>query len=129
MSGYFAAGWIFDYIREVIFTSSFGGFAPTTHQQLFIVSLVFEILLFPAIYFSAVVADGTGERQHGISGTELLATVRASAADTIDLFKRLLGQSAFYPPARVFPAHRFSQGDLSCRWTTSSRNVATANSG
>jgi hypothetical protein len=34
-----------------IFHINIGGFEPTTHQQLFIVSLVFEILLFPAILF------------------------------------------------------------------------------
>src|SRR5947199_1531148 len=57
--GYFAAGWIFDYVRQLGFHINIGGFEPTTHQQLFIVSLVFEILLFPAIYFLRRSADRT----------------------------------------------------------------------
>src|SRR5947199_6685584 len=57
--GYFAAAWIFDYVRQLDFRISIGGFEPTTHQQLFIVSLVFEILLFPAIYFLRRSADRT----------------------------------------------------------------------
>ena len=31
--------------------SAFSGFEPTTHQQLFMVSLAIEIIIFPAIYF------------------------------------------------------------------------------
>src|SRR5436190_4239996 len=58
--GYVAAGWIFDYVRQLDFRISIGGFEPTTHQQLFIVSLVFEILLFPAIYFLRRSADRNG---------------------------------------------------------------------
>src|SRR5438445_3067210 len=58
--GYVAAGWIFDYVRQLDFRVSIGGFEPTTHQQLFIVSLAFEILLFPAIYFLRRSADRNG---------------------------------------------------------------------
>src|SRR5213075_2466789 len=43
--GYIAAGWIFDYVRQLNLHFSIGGFAPTTHEQLFLVSLIFEILL------------------------------------------------------------------------------------
>jgi MFS family permease len=99
--GYFAAGWIFDYVRQLDFRVSIGGFEPTTHQQLFIVSLVFEILLFPAIYFlrrsadrnsyNAVVSRSTANFWSRIGGT-----VRQSAADTVGLFRRLIGQSGFY---------------------------------
>src|SRR6266849_7694399 len=33
--GYVAAGWIFDYVRQLNLRVSFFGFEPTTHQQLF----------------------------------------------------------------------------------------------
>src|SRR4051794_39846395 len=49
--GYFAAGWIFDYVRQLNLHVSLFGFEPTSYQQLFIVSLIFEIVLFPVIYF------------------------------------------------------------------------------
>src|SRR2546430_12640191 len=49
--GYLAAGFIFDYVRKFEFRMSLFGFEPTPHQQLFLVSLAFELLLFPAIYF------------------------------------------------------------------------------
>ena len=38
---YAAAGWIFDYVRHLDLRVSIGGFEPTMHQQLFIVSLIF----------------------------------------------------------------------------------------
>ena len=40
--GYIAAGWIFDYVRDLNLRINIGGFEPTTYQQLFIVSLVFD---------------------------------------------------------------------------------------
>ncbi len=89
--GYLVAGVVFDFIRRSDFHPSFFGFAPTPHQQLFMVSLALEIVLFPTIYF----LRSRQERQRNTHPT-LLATVRASAAETIDLFKRLLGQSAFF---------------------------------
>src|SRR5438034_6239874 len=49
--GYLAAGYIFDFIRSLDLHVDIAGFQPTPHQQLFAVSLAFEILLFPAIYF------------------------------------------------------------------------------
>src|SRR6266478_6291206 len=49
--GYFAAGYIFDFVRSLDFQLSIGGFHPTPHEQLFGVSLALEILLFPTIYF------------------------------------------------------------------------------
>src|SRR5437762_7572751 len=58
--GYVAAGYIFDYVRQLNLRFSIGGFEPTTHQQLFIVSLTFEILLLPAIYFLRRSADRNG---------------------------------------------------------------------
>jgi hypothetical protein len=89
--GYLVAGVVFDFIRRSDFHPSFFGFAPTPHQQLFMVSLALEIVLFPTIYF----LRSRQERQRSTHPT-MLATVRASAAETIDLFKRLLGQSAFF---------------------------------
>jgi MFS family permease len=89
--GYLVAGVVFDFIRRSDFHPSFFGFAPTPHQQLFMVSLALEIVLFPTIYF----LRSRQERQRNTYPT-MLATVRASAAETIDLFKRLLGQSAFF---------------------------------
>jgi MFS family permease len=89
--GYLVAGVVFDFIRRSDFHPSFFGFAPTSHQQLFMVSLALEIVLFPTIYF----LRSRQERQRNTHST-MLATVRASGAETIDLFKRLLGQSAFF---------------------------------
>src|ERR1044071_9169362 len=48
---YVAAAWIFDYVRQLNLRVSLFGFEPTSYQQLFIVSLAFEIVLFPVIYF------------------------------------------------------------------------------
>src|SRR3989442_15635192 len=56
--GYVAAGWIFDYVRQLNLQFSLFGFEPTTHQQLFLVSLAFEIILFPTIYFLRRDDDG-----------------------------------------------------------------------
>jgi MFS family permease len=88
--GYLVAGVVFDFVRRSNFHPSFFGFAPTTHEQLFMVSLALEIVLFPTIYF---LRSRQRERQ---AQSRMLATVRDSARETIDLFKRLLGQSAFF---------------------------------
>src|SRR5215216_7747438 len=55
--GYIAAGWIFDYVRQFNFHLDLFGFQPSSYQQLFMVSLVFEIVLFPVIYFLRRGAD------------------------------------------------------------------------
>ena len=89
--GYLVAGVVFDFVRRSNFHPSFFGFAPTTHEQLFMVSLALEIVLFPTIYF----LRSRQERERQAQST-ILATVRESARETIDLFKRLLGQSAFF---------------------------------
>ena len=96
--GYVAAGWIFDYVRQWNLHVSFFGFEPTTHQQLFLVSLAFEILLFPAIYFLRRNADGSVRSESKASAfwSRIDHTVRQSAVDTLRLFHRLLGQSGFY---------------------------------
>jgi hypothetical protein len=89
--GYWVAGWIFDFVRQHEFHPSLFGLQPTTHQQLFLVSLAFEILLFPAIYFLR-----RREVNERVSQSTVPGTVRESAAATILLFRRLLGQSAFF---------------------------------
>jgi MFS family permease len=99
--GYLAAGWIFDYVRQKDFHFSIGGLAPTTHQQLFLVSLTFEILLFPAIYFLRRNAERRGDeafvqRSAASFWVRISETVRQSATETIALFRRLIGQSGFY---------------------------------
>ncbi|HEV3148933.1 MAG TPA: MFS transporter [Chthoniobacterales bacterium] len=98
--GYVAAGWIFDYVRQLNLRASVFGFEPTTHQQLFLVSLTFEILLFPAIYFLRRSADGSiiseSSRHASAFWSRIGHTVRQSAVDTLRLFHRLLGQSGFY---------------------------------
>src|SRR6266513_1482376 len=60
--GYIAAGWIFDYVRQLNFHVSLFGFQPSSYQQLFIVSLAFEIVLFPVIYFLRRGAEATNRR-------------------------------------------------------------------
>jgi MFS family permease len=98
--GYIAAGWIFDYVRELNLRVSIFGFEPSAHQQLFIVSLAFEILLFPVIYFLRRDPKATITTEPHRSRANFLSrigqTVRQSANDTIDLFRRLIGQSGFY---------------------------------
>jgi MFS family permease len=102
--GYIAAGWIFDYVRQMELHFSFLGFAPTTHEQLFMVSLAFEIVLFPTIYFLRGGAEATdaGPRSADSRAAKpafwrsISETARQSATDTVDLFRRLIGQSGFY---------------------------------
>ncbi|MEY2480048.1 MAG: hypothetical protein QOI04_975 [Verrucomicrobiota bacterium] len=98
--GYVAAGWIFDYVRQLNLRASFFGFEPTTHQQLFLVSLAFEILLFPVIYFLRRGADGTSRAESSDTAagfwSRIAHTVQQSAVDTLRLFHRLLSQSGFY---------------------------------
>ena len=103
--GYLAAGYIFDYIRQLDLHPNFFGFQPTPHQQLFAVSLGFEILLFPTIYF---LRQGAEARDSGPAiihqpaptatpfWSNIAATVRQSAIDTGRLFQRLVRQPAFY---------------------------------
>jgi MFS family permease len=106
--GYLIAGSIFDYVRHSL--GEYGylnifGLHITTYRTLFFVSLGFEILLFPAIYFlrrGAEAADegvrfvAEGVRYAGTFWKRVLLTVHDSALDTVRLFKRLLSQSAFY---------------------------------
>jgi MFS family permease len=107
--GYIAAGWIFDYVRQLNFHVNLFGFQPSSYQQLFMVSLVFEIALFPVIYFlrrgvEATNPDSSGvidqvSRSRDAAGSFLSGiweTVRQSSIDAAHLFRRLIGQSGFY---------------------------------
>lgn len=105
--GYVAAGYIFDYIRQLNLHFSLFGFEPTSYQQLFIVSLAFEIVLFPVIYFlrrgaeatngGPVIGESSRDRQTASGFWRGIGdTVRQSATDTAHLFRRLVGQSGFY---------------------------------
>jgi MFS family permease len=95
--GYLAAGYIFDFVRRSGAHFTLFGFEPTTHEQLFMVSLAIEIIIFPAIYF---LRRGEEElaKSHARSGSLLggiAQTVRQTASETVQLFRRLIGQSAF----------------------------------
>src|SRR6266478_391184 len=105
--GYFAAGWIFDYVRQLHWHVSLFGFEPSPYQQLFMVSLAFEIVLFPVIYFIRRGAEANNggrmiEKSSADDGTPLGFwksigdTVRQSAIHTAHLFRRLIGQPGFY---------------------------------
>ena len=101
--GYIAAGWIFDYVRQLNSHITFFGFQPSSYQQLFIVSLVFEIVLFPVIYFLRRGAEGkvidqvSRSRDAAVSFLNgIWETVRQSAIDSAHLFRRLICQSGFY---------------------------------
>jgi len=105
--GYFAAGWIFDYVRQLHLHVSLFGFEPSSYQQLFMVSLAFEIVLFPVIYFIRRGAEANNggrviEKSSGDDGTppsfwkSIGDTVRQTTLDTAHLFRRLIGQSGFY---------------------------------
>jgi MFS family permease len=94
--GYLAAGYLFDFVRGLDARFTLFGFQPTTHQQLFMVSLAFEIIIFPAIYFLRRDEKRVGPRTASASLLGGIArTVSQSATETIQLFKRLIGQSAF----------------------------------
>jgi len=105
--GYVAAGYIFDYVRQLNLHVSLFGFEPTSYQQLFMVSLMFEIVLFPVIYFIRRGAEANNggpvidesSRDRGTAPafwTGIEQTVRRSAVATAQLFRRLVSQSAFY---------------------------------
>ena len=105
--GYIAAGWIFDYVRQLHLRVSLFGFEPSSYQQLFAVSLAFEIVLFPVIYFIRRGAEARNggpviEKSSRDPGTasgfwkRIVETVRQSAIATARIFGRLIGQSGFY---------------------------------
>jgi MFS family permease len=107
--GYLIAAWIYDFVRQSLGEHghfNHFGLHITAYRTLFLVSLGFEILLLPTIYFLRRGAEATDE---GVTFTaepvryatggfleRIFATVRDSAIDTVRLFKRLLSQSGFY---------------------------------
>jgi MFS family permease len=94
--GYLAAGYLFDFVRGSDARFSVFGFEPTTHQQLFMVSLAIEIVIFPAIYFLR--RDEKQGREQPASASlfaGIARTIKQSATETVQLFRRLIGQSAF----------------------------------
>ncbi len=98
--GYVAAGWIFDYVRQLDFRISLFGFQPTTHEQLFLVSLAIEVVIFPAIYFLRRGEEEKAREEHIARAAfgfwhRIAETVRRSATDTLQLFRQLVGQSSF----------------------------------
>lgn len=94
--GYLAAGYIFDFVRRSSAHFSLFGLEPTTHQQLFMVSLTIEIIIFPAIYFIRRGEDERAKSQaRSASLLGIAQTVRQSARETVQLFGRLIAQSAF----------------------------------
>jgi MFS family permease len=107
--GYLIAGSIFDYVRHSL--GEYGylnlfGLHITTYRALFLVSLGFEVLLFPTIHFLRRGVETTDEGVRfdaepvrytsGPLWERIWLTIRDSAIDTVALFKRLLGQSGFY---------------------------------
>src|SRR5437762_12439890 len=107
--GYLIAAQIFDYIRQSLgehgHITLFGS-QIITYRSLFLVSLGFELLLLPTIYFLRRGAEATDEgvrfdaepvrHATGAFLERTWLTVRDSALDTVRLFKRLLSQSGFY---------------------------------
>src|SRR5713101_4603313 len=107
--GYLIAARIFDYVRQSLGEHghlNLFGLQITTYRTLFLVSLGFEFLLLPTIYFLRRGAEATDE---GIQFTaepvrhaaaafwdRIWLTVRDSTIDTVRLFRRLLSQSGFY---------------------------------
>jgi MFS family permease len=107
--GYLIAARIFDYVRQTLGEHghlSLFGMEITTYRTLFLVSLGFEILLLPTIYFLRRGAEATDEGVRftaepvryatGAFFERIWFTTRDSALDTIRLFRRLLSQSVFY---------------------------------
>jgi MFS family permease len=107
--GYWIAARIFDFIRQSLGEHghfSFLGVEISAYRTLFLVSLGFEFLLLPTIYFlrRGAEATDTGVRfdsepvryAKAAFGKRVWLTIRDSARDTIRLFRRLLGQSGFY---------------------------------
>ena len=107
--GFWIAARIFDYVRQSLGEHGqldlFGSHI-STYRALFLVSLGFELLIFPVIYFLRRGAEATDDGVKfnpepsryttGAFFERIWFTIRDSAVDTVQLFKRLLGQSGFY---------------------------------
>jgi len=108
-AGFLIGAPIFDYVRQSLGEEghlSLFGLQISSYQTLLLVALGFEVLLFPVVYFLRRGAEATDE---GVKFSaepvkyptaafwnRILLTGRDSARDTVQLFKRLLGQSVFY---------------------------------
>ncbi|MBA3881739.1 MAG: MFS transporter [Chthoniobacterales bacterium] len=107
--GFLLAARIYDWVRQGLgehgHLALFGG-EISTYRALFLASFVLELLMFPLIYFLRSGAEATDQ---GVKITpevrkyrgenlwnSFALTVRDSAVDTANLFKRLLSQSGFY---------------------------------
>src|SRR5213595_4272311 len=104
--GYLIAARIFDYVRQSLGEHghlNLFGLQITTYRTIFPVSLAFEVLLFPTIYFLRRGAEATDEgvrfnaepvrHATGAFWKRAWLTIHDSAVDTVVLLKRLLGQS------------------------------------
>ncbi len=110
--GYLAAGYIFDFVRRSDFHFSFFGFEPTTHQQLFMVSLAIEIIIFPAIYF---LRRGEDERHADAVGLDARRDRANCAAerDRNDSVVRTADRPiGFRANHRLLSPDRIPEGDL-----------------
>ncbi len=107
--GFLIAAGIFDYVRQTLGEYghlNFFGLEITTYRTLFLVSLCFELLLLPAIYFLRRGAEATDQGVSfsaepvryatGALWKRALLNARDTARDTVRLFRQLLGQSGFY---------------------------------
>ncbi len=108
--GYVIAAFIFDWVRQTFGehqSFTLAGIPMTTYRTLFLVSLAFELLLLPTIYFLRRGAEATddgvrfdAEPERYTAADSLVRrfflTIRDSSIETVRLFRRLLGQSGFY---------------------------------
>ena len=131
-------GYIFDYVRQLNLHVSLFGFEPTSYQQLFIVSLVFEIVLFPVIYFIRRGAEATNggpvidESSRNRGAAAFLEWYRSDSTEKRDGYRASFSAAdqsiCLLPVARFF----FSSSDFSkrsfCRWIMCFRSSAFANS-
>src|SRR5260370_7383245 len=107
--GYLVAASIVDYVRQSLGEHGhldLFGLQITTYRTLFLVSLGFEFLLLPTIYFLRRGAEATDEGVKfdaepvryatGAFWERIWLTVRDSARDTVRLFRRFLSQALFF---------------------------------
>ncbi len=107
--GFWAAARVFDFLRKDLGEHGhfdLFGIHLSTYRALFLVSLIFEILLLPLIYFVRKGVEVTDEGVKIVPKASPYAveslwkafwlTIRDSAQATVRLFKTLLAQSGFY---------------------------------
>jgi MFS family permease len=109
--GFFIANLLFDFVRQGLGEPhggiSFLGVHLTTYRVLFLLSLVFEILLLPVIYYGirgGVEATDDGVKVSAVTPKypghslwdSLILTARDALSETLRIFKGLWGQAGFY---------------------------------